>query len=80
MVLNIDAENQRLSLGGNARHRYLGRPFTRHHVGDNRGQGRPDDNFGAFVELDEGIQGLIHGPSSTSRAGPARVEKTRRSS
>jgi polyribonucleotide nucleotidyltransferase len=35
--------------------------FSRHHVGDTiEGKVTRMTNFGAFVELDEGIEGLIH--------------------
>src|SRR5207245_10503884 len=62
MVLNIDAENQRLSLGlkqlATDIWEYF---FARHHVGDTiEGKVVRMTNFGAFVELDEGIEGLIH--------------------
>ena len=62
MVLNIDAENQRLSLGL----KQLATDswddfFSRHHMGDTiEGKVVRMTNFGAFVELDEGIEGLIH--------------------
>ena len=53
-----------------ARHRHLGRlllaaPGRRHR----RGQGRAMTNFGAFVELDEGIEGLIHVSEFDDSAG-----------
>jgi small subunit ribosomal protein S1 len=62
MVLNIDAENQRLSLGLKQLHTDIWDDFfTRHHVGDTiEGKVVRMTNFGAFVELDEGIEGLIH--------------------
>jgi small subunit ribosomal protein S1 len=62
MVLNIDAENQRLSLGLKQLATDIWDDFfTRHHVGDTiEGKVTRLTNFGAFVELDEGIEGLIH--------------------
>ena len=62
MVLNIDAENQRLSLGLKQLHTDIWDDFfTRRHVGDTiEGKVVRMTNFGAFVELDEGIEGLIH--------------------
>src|SRR6184192_1868491 len=62
MVLNIDAENQRLSLGLKQLATDIWDDFfSRHHVGDTiEGKVVRMTNFGAFVELDEGIEGLIH--------------------
>ena len=62
MVLNIDAENQRLSLGLKQLATDVWDDFfSRHHVGDVvEGKVVRMTNFGAFVELDEGIEGLIH--------------------
>ena len=62
MVLNIDAENQRLSLGLKQLATDIWDDFfSHHHVGDTiEGKVVRMTNFGAFVELDEGIEGLIH--------------------
>jgi small subunit ribosomal protein S1 len=62
MVLNIDAENQRLSLGlKQLQTDVWDEFFTHHHVGDLvEGKVVRLTNFGAFVELAEGIEGLIH--------------------
>jgi small subunit ribosomal protein S1 len=62
MVLNIDAENQRLSLGlKQLQTDVWDEFFTLHHVGDVvEGKVVRMTNFGAFVELAEGIEGLIH--------------------
>jgi small subunit ribosomal protein S1 len=62
MVLNIDAENQRLSLGLKQLATDIWDDFfSRHHVGGTiEGKVVRLTNFGAFVELDEGIEGLIH--------------------
>jgi small subunit ribosomal protein S1 len=62
MVLNIDAENQRLSLGLKQLQTDIWDEFfQQHHVGDTvEGKIVRLTNFGAFVELAEGIEGLIH--------------------
>jgi small subunit ribosomal protein S1 len=62
MVLNIDAENQRLSLGLKQLATDIWDDFfSRHHLGDTvEGKVMRMTNFGAFVELDEDIEGLIH--------------------
>jgi len=62
MVLSIDAENQRLSLGLKQLATDIWEDFfSRHKVGDViEGKIVRMTNFGAFVELDEGIEGLIH--------------------
>src|SRR5688572_5679772 len=62
MVLSIDAENQRLSLGLKQLATDIWDDFfSRRHVGDTiEGKVVRMTNFGAFVELDEGIEGLIH--------------------
>jgi small subunit ribosomal protein S1 len=62
MVLNIDAENQRLSLGlKQLQTDVWDEFFQHHHVGDVvEGKVVRLTNFGAFVELAEGIEGLIH--------------------
>src|SRR6266403_1248750 len=62
MVLNIDDENQRLSLGLKQLATDIWDDFFSHrHVGDTiEGKVVRMTNFGAFVELDEGIEGLIH--------------------
>jgi len=62
MVLNIDAENQRLSLGLKQLQTDIWDEFfSQHNVGDIvEGKVVRMTNFGAFVELAEGIEGLIH--------------------
>ena len=73
MVLNIDAENQRLSLGLKQLATDIWDDFfSRHHVGDTvEGKVVRMTNFGAFVELDEGHRG------SHPRVGIRRVEAGR---
>jgi small subunit ribosomal protein S1 len=62
MVLSIDAENQRLSLGLKQLATDIWEDFfSRHKVGQNvEGRVVRMTNFGAFVELEPGIEGLIH--------------------
>jgi small subunit ribosomal protein S1 len=62
VVLNIDAENQRLSLGLKQLATDIWDEFFSHHkVGDVvEGKIVRLTNFGAFVELHEGIEGLVH--------------------
>ena len=73
IVLNVDAENQRLSLGL----KQLGEDvweefFNRHQEGDVvDGKVVRLTNFGAFVEIEEGIEGLLH----ISELDEERVEK-----
>ena len=73
IVLNVDAENQRLSLGL----KQLGEDvweefFNRHQEGDVvDGKVVRLTNFGAFVEIEEGIEGLLH----ISEVDDERVEK-----
>ena len=78
MVLNIDAENQRLSLGLKQLATDIWDDFfSRHHVGDTiEGKVVRMTNFGAFVELDEGIEGLIHvSEFDDSRSGQGREDR-----
>jgi small subunit ribosomal protein S1 len=62
MVLNLDAENQRLSLGLKQLATDIWDDFfANNKVGDIvEGKVVRATNFGAFVELSEGIEGLIH--------------------
>ena len=62
IVLNIDAENQRLSLGLKQLQTDIWDEFfPQHKVGDIvEGKIVRMTNFGAFVELAEGIEGLVH--------------------
>ena len=73
VVLNIDAENQRLSLGLKQLATDIWDDFfNRHQVGDVlEGKIVRLTNFGAFVELEEGIEGLVH----VSELDEKRVEK-----
>ena len=76
MVLNIDAENQRLSLGLKQLATDIWDDFfSRHQVGDVvAGKVVRMTNFGAFVELDEGIEGLIHVSEFDDSHGQEKVE------
>jgi small subunit ribosomal protein S1 len=62
VVLNIDAENQRLSLGLKQLATDIWDEFFAHHKVGDIVEGRIVrlTNFGAFVELAEGIEGLVH--------------------
>jgi small subunit ribosomal protein S1 len=73
VVLNIDAENQRLSLGLKQLATDIWDEFFTHHkVGDIvEGKIVRLTNFGAFVELHEGIEGLVH----ISELDEKRIEK-----
>ncbi len=76
MVLSIDAENQRLSLGLKQLATDIWEDFfSRHHVGTTiEGKVVRLTNFGAFVELDEGIEGLIHVSEFDDSQGGERIE------
>ena len=73
VITSIDAENRRLSLSikdlePNAWERFV----TEHHPGDVvRGKIARFANFGAFVELDDGLEGLCH----ISELSEERVDK-----
>ncbi len=73
VVLNIDAENQRLSLGLKQLATDIWEEFFAHHKMGDIVQGRivRVTNFGAFVELAEGIEGLVH----VSELDEKRVDK-----
>ncbi|HEY3382371.1 MAG TPA: 30S ribosomal protein S1 [Vicinamibacterales bacterium] len=76
VVLNIDAENQRLSLGLKQLATDIWDEFfTRHQVGDTvEGKVVRLTNFGAFVELAEGIEGLIHISEFDDTQGGEKIE------
>jgi small subunit ribosomal protein S1 len=76
MVLSIDAENQRLSLGLKQLATDIWEDFfSRHKAGDNiEGKVVRMTNFGAFVELDEGIEGLIHVSEFDDAAGAEKID------
>ena len=73
IVLNIDAENQRLSLGLKQLATDIWDEFFTHHkVGDIvEAKIARLTNFGVFVELAEGIEGLVH----VSELDEKRIEK-----
>ena len=78
MVLNIDAENQRLSLGLKQLATDIWDDFfSRRQVGQTiEGKVVRVTNFGAFVELDEGIEGLIHVSELDDEKGGEKIELT----
>jgi small subunit ribosomal protein S1 len=73
VVLNIDAENQRLSLGLKQLATDMWDEFFAHHKTGDIVEGKVVrvTNFGAFVELHEGIEGLVH----VSELDEKRIEK-----
>ena len=83
MVLNLDAENQRLSLGLKQLATDIWDDFfANNKVGDIvEGKVVRVTNFGAFVELTEGIEGLIHVSEFDEKQGEQKEESrsTRRS-
>ena len=76
MVLSIDADNQRLSLGLKQLATDIWDDFfSRHQVGSIvEGKVTRMTNFGAFVELDEGIEGLIHVSEFDDTHGGEKIE------
>jgi small subunit ribosomal protein S1 len=76
MVLNIDAENQRLSLGlKQLATDVWDEFFSRAKVGEIvEGKVVRLTNFGAFVELAEGIEGLIHVSEFDDQAGAEKID------
>jgi len=76
MVLNIDADNQRLSLGLKQLQTDIWDEFfSQNKVGDTvEGKVVRLTNFGAFVELAEGIEGLIHVSEFDDREGGDKLE------
>jgi small subunit ribosomal protein S1 len=76
MVLNIDAENQRLSLGLKQLATDIWDDFFSHHKVGSTIEGKVVrmTNFGAFVELDEGIEGLIHVSEFDDSRGGEKIE------
>ncbi|MBL8142905.1 MAG: 30S ribosomal protein S1 [Acidobacteria bacterium] len=76
MVLNIDADNQRLSLGLKQLATDVWDEFFSHHnVGDVvEGKVVRMTNFGAFVELADGIEGLVHVSEFDDAQGVEKVE------
>ncbi len=76
MVLNVDAENQRLSLGLKQLATDIWDEFFAEHRAGNVVEGKVVrmTNFGAFVELADGIEGLIHVSEFDDSHGEEKVE------
>jgi small subunit ribosomal protein S1 len=76
VVLNIDAENQRLSLGlKQLATEMWDEYFNNQKVGDVvEGKIVRLTNFGAFVELAEGVEGLIHVSEFDEKEGEDKIE------
>jgi small subunit ribosomal protein S1 len=75
-VLSIDAENQRLSLGLKQLQTGIWKEFFEKNKAGDTVQGKVVrlTNFGAFVELAEGIEGLIHVSEFESATGGERLD------
>jgi small subunit ribosomal protein S1 len=73
VILKIDSENQRLSLGIKQLQPNIWEEFFKNHVIGDLVTGRVVrlTDFGAFVEITEGIEGLVH----VSEIAEERVEK-----
>src|SRR5882672_8087649 len=73
VILKIDSENQRLSLGIKQLQPNIWEEFFKNHVIGDLVTGRIVrlTDFGAFVEIQEGIEGLVH----VSEIAEERVEK-----
>ncbi|MDP7692266.1 MAG: 30S ribosomal protein S1 [Vicinamibacterales bacterium] len=76
MVLNIDPDNQRLSLGLKQLATDIWDDFFENNKVGTVVEGKVGriTNFGAFVELAEGIEGLIHVSEFDDQAGHDKVE------
>ena len=75
-VLSIDAENQRLSLGLKQLQTGIWKEFFEAHKAGDTVEGKVVrlTNFGAFVELAEGIEGLIHVSEFDAATGGDKLE------
>jgi small subunit ribosomal protein S1 len=73
VILKIDTENQRLSLGIKQLQPNIWEEFFKNHVIGDLVTGRIVrlTDFGAFIEIQEGIEGLVH----VSEIADERVEK-----
>ena len=76
MVLNVDPDNQRLSLGLKQLATDIWDEFFEHNQVGSIVEGKVMriTNFGAFVELAEGIEGLIHVSEFDDQGGQEKVE------
>jgi small subunit ribosomal protein S1 len=76
MVLNIDAENQRLSLGLKQLATDIWDEFFASHQAGDVVEGKVVrmTNFGAFVELADGIEGLIHVSEFDDQHGGEKID------
>ena len=76
MVLNVDPDNQRLSLGLKQLATDIWDEFFEHNQVGSIVEGKVMriTNFGAFVELAEGIEGLIHVSEFDDKGGMEKVE------
>ncbi len=76
VVLNVDAENQRLSLGLKQLSTDIWDDFLSNNSAGDVVEGKivKLTNFGAFVELAEGIEGLIHISEFDDEQGDEKIE------
>jgi len=79
-VLKVDSQNRRLSLGVKQVNDIWANWFAEHKVGDVlRGKVARTTDFGAFVELAEGIEGLCHVSEIEERKPKGEREKAKTS-
>jgi small subunit ribosomal protein S1 len=76
VVLNVDAENQRLSLGLKQLSTDIWDEFLSNNSAGDVVEGKivKLTNFGAFVELADGIEGLIHVSEFDDEQGDEKIE------
>jgi small subunit ribosomal protein S1 len=76
MVLNVDAENQRLSLGLKQLSTDIWDEFLSNNSAGDVVEGKivKLTNFGAFVELTDGLEGLIHVSEFDDEQGDEKIE------
>jgi small subunit ribosomal protein S1 len=77
-VLKVDSQNRRLSLGVKQLNDIWANWFAEHKIGDVlKGKVARTTDFGAFVELAEGIEGLCHVSEIEERRPKGEREKTK---
>jgi small subunit ribosomal protein S1 len=77
-VLKVDSQNRRLSLGVKQLNDIWANWFAEHKIGDVlKGKVARTTDFGAFIELAEGIEGLCHVSEIEERRSKGEREKTK---
>ena len=77
-VLKVDSQNRRLSLGVKQLNDIWANWFAEHKIGDVlKGKVARTTDFGAFIELAEGIEGLCHVSEIEERRPKGEREKTK---